>query len=269
MTKIDITPAYHDVKPKGFYVYIHRRASNGVEFYVGKGSTNRAWHYSSHKARTDLWRRCALKNGVIVDIVQDGMTSDSAYLLEMWLIAKLTYDGIVLYNISEGGGGGLGLTPGNARPVICSNGMRFDTTGDAARWACVDKEIKGHERSNIYMCCVGKIKSAFGYAWWYEGSDPVEYIDPLKRRIDTRRKAIWCSNGMKFISTSDAAVWLKNNGWPNAMYVGVSAAANGRNKSAYGLAWWYDGDAPKEYVDKKTLVSVSLTETWRLKKENA
>lgn len=269
MTKIQITPKWVEVKPTGYYVYIHRRATNGIEFYVGKGSANRAWHWSSKKGRTKLWLKCARKNGVIVDVVQDHMTEEDAYLLEMWMIAKLTHEGLHLYNMSDGGTGGSGLAPGNSRPVVCSNGMRFNTTGDAARWACKDENRKGHEHSNIYMCCVGKIKSAFGYSWWYDGDDPVEYIDPLKRRIDSRRKAVWCSNGMKFPSTGEAAVWLRENGWPNARYVGVSAAVRGVNQSAYGFAWWYDGYPTKKYVDRATLVGITLAETWRLKKENA
>lgn len=177
MTKIHISSKYSDVKPSGFYVYIHRRATDGSEFYVGKGSANRAWHWSSKKGRTKLWIRCARKNGVIVEILQDGMSEDDAYLLEMWMIAKLNHNGARLYNISEGGGGGLGLAPGNSRPVVCSNGMRFKTTGDAARWAVNDESRKGHEHSNIYMCCVGRIKSAFGYSWWYEGEKPKKYVD--------------------------------------------------------------------------------------------
>lgn len=266
MTKLDIKPSYASVKPAGFYVYIHLRTKTLEPFYVGKGSGNRGWHGSSSKSRSILWHRCALKNGVTVDVVQDGMTEDDAYLLEEWLIAKLRHEGCVLYNISEGGAGGLGLAPGNSKPVVCSNGMRFETTGRASEWA-LDGRRSPHSHSMIYMCCTGRISSAHGYSWWYDGDDPKEYVAPADRRRTSRKRVIFCSNGMSFDCTSDAARWLRENGWPKASYIAINAALRGRNQSAYGLSWWDEGTPEKKFVDPKTLKSISVTESWKTRRK--
>lgn len=108
MTKIQITPKYSEVKPRGFYVYLHKRATDGSIFYVGKGTGDRAWHKSSYSRGDGWWRNISIKNGVIVEICQDDMTEGDAFLLEMWLIAKLRHVGVVLCNLTDGGEGASG-----------------------------------------------------------------------------------------------------------------------------------------------------------------
>ena len=133
MSKIQIAPSYAEVKPQGFYVYIHRRATDGSVFYVGKGSLRRAWDRSK-KSRSVLWINCALKNGVNVEICQDNLIEQDAFLLEMWMVAKFRDSGVGIYNLTDGGDGATGYIPVYANPVCCSNGMRFETTGRAAAW---------------------------------------------------------------------------------------------------------------------------------------
>ena len=107
MTKIHITPAYSDVKPSMHYVYVHVRASTGEPFYVGLGKNQRGW-VSSENGRGVFWSRVARKNGVKIEIAQDGMSLDGARLLEMWLIAKFRNRGIMLVNMTDGGEGSYG-----------------------------------------------------------------------------------------------------------------------------------------------------------------
>lgn len=70
MTKIDISPKYSEVKPEGYYVYLHRRATDGSVFYVGKGKGRRGWdlkrEYNKH------WIRAAIKHGITVEIGAEG-----------------------------------------------------------------------------------------------------------------------------------------------------------------------------------------------------
>ena len=44
-----------------FYVYVHKKKSNGEVFYVGKGSGKRAW---SSFGRNEIWQRTANKYGL-------------------------------------------------------------------------------------------------------------------------------------------------------------------------------------------------------------
>lgn len=86
--------------PSGHYVYLHRRASDGVPFYVGKGAERRAWGLTG---RNPWWRRVADKHGYVVQIVRDGMSEPCALSLERALIRAIGRDRLV--NLVDGGGG--------------------------------------------------------------------------------------------------------------------------------------------------------------------
>lgn len=94
-------------KPKGFYVYVHRRLSDNSVFYVGKGKGRRAWVKSG---RSEYWKRISDKYGYIVEIVFDNLTEEEAFQVEMDTIKEFTYFGYTLCNLTLGGGGVSGFT---------------------------------------------------------------------------------------------------------------------------------------------------------------
>lgn len=91
-----------DFTAKDFYVYVHKRASDGRVFYVGKGSGPRAWS----KTRSKYWHRIVAKHGYTVEIVQSGMEEWWAFELERELIAL--YGRENLCNLTDGGDGASG-----------------------------------------------------------------------------------------------------------------------------------------------------------------
>lgn len=85
-----------------YYVYVHRRLDTLEVFYVGKGSTNRAWV----KFRKNYhWKSIVEKHGYSVEIVKDGMHESCSFALERLLIAKYRSMGINLANKTDGGEG--------------------------------------------------------------------------------------------------------------------------------------------------------------------
>lgn len=82
------------------YVYIHRRASDGTVFYVGKGKGRRAW--SSH-SRSRYWRFVAKKHGFNPTILRNEMPEHCALSLERAVITAIGKD--KLTNATDGGGG--------------------------------------------------------------------------------------------------------------------------------------------------------------------
>jgi len=68
-----------------FYVYLHRKATTGEIFYVGKGRDERA--YDTGVDRSIHWNRVAKKHGRTVEFVQTGLQEWYAHELEMDLIA--------------------------------------------------------------------------------------------------------------------------------------------------------------------------------------
>jgi len=86
--------------PTDKVVYIHRRAIDGVVFYIGMGSAKRA---RSRQCRSAQWRAVADVSGFTCEIVQSGLTIRDALALEIATIAQ--YDLQSLTNLNPGGGG--------------------------------------------------------------------------------------------------------------------------------------------------------------------
>jgi hypothetical protein len=88
-----------------FYVYIHCRKSDGVTFYVGKGSGDRI---TSKSSRNKHWHNTVNKHGFFSKLIAANLNEKEAFLFESLLIKKLgrvnSKTGI-LVNCSEGGEG--------------------------------------------------------------------------------------------------------------------------------------------------------------------
>jgi hypothetical protein len=98
--------------PKDFYVYIHRKATNGEVFYVGKGVGRRAWV----KERGNLhWQNTVQKHNYIVEIVQDGLQEWYAFELEKNLIAYYGRADCGIGNLVNHTDGGDGVSSEDAR----------------------------------------------------------------------------------------------------------------------------------------------------------
>lgn len=87
-----------------YYVYIHRRASDNLPFYVGKGKGYRAWVTSG---RSGWWQRVVDKHGLIIEVVFDNLTEADAFQCEKDSILEFNYFNYPLVNLTAGGEGGL------------------------------------------------------------------------------------------------------------------------------------------------------------------
>lgn len=83
-----------------FYVYVHKRKTDGRIFYVGKGCKNRAWWFYG---RSEYWNRVSNKHGVVVEILKDGLSEPEAHEMEIKLISKIGRK--MLCNHTNGGEG--------------------------------------------------------------------------------------------------------------------------------------------------------------------
>lgn len=98
-----------------FYVYIHRKASDGSVFYVGKGSGRRAYW---RNGRNKHWHAIVAKHGYEVSIVAENLTEPEAFQIEREMIAFYGKDN--LSNYTDGGDG-------------CSGAKREQSTKDLIR----------------------------------------------------------------------------------------------------------------------------------------
>jgi hypothetical protein len=98
--------------PKDFYVYLHRKATTGEVFYVGKGFGRRAWKVSCK--RSQHWKNTVRKHGLIVEIAADGLQEWYAHEMERDLIALYGRRDLghgPLVNLTDGGEGLVGYSP--------------------------------------------------------------------------------------------------------------------------------------------------------------
>jgi len=242
-------PKYKDLKPKGHYVYAHRRLSDMSVFYIGKGFHNRAWNKSS--GRSNYWKNIAKKHGVYVEILIDNLSEEEAFMFEIQMIKKT--DGLI--NCAPGGQGKSGIPStykqkeaarmARSKPVVNSKGEIFDSATEAAKY--LNHMGISARRSTITNACIKGI-NAYGMAWDYASncSNYPRYIDRKKKGIKSFGKPVACSNGMVFDSISLAVEHLKRNGKPKASASAISLAAKGKLKSAYGYKWNFCVDDPTE-----------------------
>lgn len=88
-----------------FYVYVHRKKTNGEVFYVGKGSNSRCKIKAN---KSDFWNKIVKKHGYYVDIVVQDIQEWYAFELERELIAlygRRDRGEGSLVNLTDGGEG--------------------------------------------------------------------------------------------------------------------------------------------------------------------
>jgi len=92
---------------KEYCIYIHRKKSDGIEFYIGKGIRNKR-PYEKLK-RSIYWKNIVNKYGYYVEILEDFLTNEEAKKLEIYYIEKFgRIDNKTgnLVNKTSGGDGG-------------------------------------------------------------------------------------------------------------------------------------------------------------------
>lgn len=229
MSKIQIAPKYSEVKPQGFYVYVHKRAVNGLPFYVGKGCYKRGWSL----ARGKMWKNIARKNGVLIEIISENMSESDALNLEDSVIDEIGIEN--LCNIMTGGY--LSVQADRCKAVYCSNGNKFKSISDASRWVSENTKYIGNV-AKISNCVNGFTKTAYGFIWSFQDTVFPEYISPKHRSATTRGKMVVSSCGEIFETCGQAAMYLRSKGLPKATQSAISRSAT-YGTTAYGAHWTF------------------------------
>jgi hypothetical protein len=171
-----------------FYVYAHRKASDGNVFYIGKGSGHRS---TSVTGRNIYWRRISEKHGWKSSIIFKNLTECCALSIERIFISILHGK---LSNMTIGGSGPTGYKhtqsaknamskakkgiPKKTRtaqhraaiakvhciPVATDKGEIFKSGKDAAKFL-KENGYPTASRGNISSCINGKMKSCYGRKW--------------------------------------------------------------------------------------------------------
>lgn len=230
-----------------FYVYVHRRETDGTIFYVGKGIKSRA---ALKSRRSTAWKKIAHEHGVKHEIVYGPMAEACAFSCEKAIIASIGRDR--LCNLTSGGGSG---TTGYKfkketvrlkaekcmKPVINSDGNVFPSLFAAKEWLRKNGHSKATE-SHISSCCTGKRHVSYGFSWSFDTSKVPPLIDCSAKVNENRLSPVVASNGMVFKSVSDAAEWVRSELFVKCGTSDISRCCNGKRKTCGGLEWRYFND---------------------------
>lgn len=182
-----------------FYVYVHRRATDGSIFYVGKGSGRRRWR--TRDGRNQYWKRVERKHGFVPEIILSGLTEECAWCAERILISSLPR----LTNLAIGGGGPAGY---KMTPEQLEARRRPQSPSHAAKSRVAKLGKKNSTETNI------AIKLA-------------------------KMKKIRSSDGSEYPSLNDAAYAMSMKTGLKCCPGNISKAASGVRNCAYGLRWFY------------------------------
>lgn len=264
------------------YVYLHKRASDGRVFYVGKGFGKRAWKKTQ---RSDWWKRIEAKHGRTVEIFMDGLQEWYAFELEAELIDF--YGRENLCNLRDGGHGGINPSEETRQKMSIARKGRKDSpeTLEKKRLASLGRSpsmearkkisasLKGNKshgwskesREKLSKSLKGRIFSAEHGKRISEAKKgktgrklPAHEIEAIKERLS---KTIYCSNGMIFKSQLHAIDFLKKQGHSPSDNSAISRCATGKTGYAYGFVWGYDdsvfGKKPPTPINEKKPIKCS------------
>lgn len=205
--------------PSDFYVYLHRRATDGSVFYVGKGTGNRAWQTFGRNLH---WKHISKKHGYFIEIAQDGMQQWWALELEMQLISL--YGKNNLCNMTDGGDGSTG----------------YKKSAETRKKQSISMSGANNPNYKMSHKFIGNKNPNFGKHHSDEHKKKVS--EKLKGRKTVNAKTTVCSNGMIFESTRKAAFWICTTINPKARAVAISECCIGKRKTAYGYTWKYQNE---------------------------
>lgn len=85
-----------------FYVYCHRKKTNGECFYIGKG---KGYRHSCKTSRNQHWYNVVNKHGFTSEILINGISETKAFELEYLICEQIGYNNLVNIREEKGWGG--------------------------------------------------------------------------------------------------------------------------------------------------------------------
>lgn len=240
---------------RDFYVYLHRKKSNGQVFYIGKGSMFRAF---SKSTRNPHWKNIVRKHGYTVELYATGLQEWYAFELEKDLI--LYYGKENLCNKADGGDGqsGWNLSEETKRKMAeakvgkkrdertknkiskkLKNRVFSDETikrmSEAKKGKVFSDEHKRkirESRINIHLTEETKLKMSLSIKKAWEKKKK-------EGQIKNAKKIICIETGFCFYSINSAAKYVSEIIGKKASAGNLSSACSGKYNMAYGFTWRY------------------------------
>ena len=257
-----------------YYVYIHRRLSDGQVFYVGKGKGKRAYSTSGRNKR---WLNTYNKHGFVVEIVASDLTEGDAFSIEKDVISQMRelYPS-TMCNMTDGGEGVSGYVMSDSQKEECrkrntgkvksentkskisnsirvsleSNSSKIDSnlypfvkikTGEVIITTRYDLSCKFNiPTSYLYNLVSGESKSIKGFALLGENESVVDCINRCNTRIFKSKRTFVKRNAriyneiLCFKSSDGTCIWASQDAFEKAIGKSLNNLISGRYGKSYG-----------------------------------
>lgn len=208
-----------------YYVYLHRKATTGEVFYVGKGKNRRS---SEKLSRSNYWKRIVAKHGYVIDYAIQGVQEWYALELEKQLVdyyGRRDLDDGPLVNLCDGGAESYNMN--DEIRAKMSESKRGKKLPDWVK----ESMSRAHKGRTFTDAHLEKLRVA--------GKRRGVSDDMRQKCIAAKSKPIMRSDGKIFDSCRHAARCLIDEGFITASHTNISSAARGKYEKAYGYGWQY------------------------------
>lgn len=222
-----------------FYVYVHKKASDGSIFYVGKGTGRRSHDFVR---RNEHWKRIASKYGVVVELLKSGLTEDEALEFEVQIIAEIGREH--LCNKTNGGEGFVGLvrTDEHRKKIAEALKGKKKSPESIAKMvnALTGRKLSEKHKLKLSQAHKGKKKTQEHINKVAQARIGKTHTDIGKQNIRIAKcKIVFCvETGQQFFGTHHATEWVKQTN-PKASQAAIARACCKPTKIAYGYHWGY------------------------------
>ena len=230
-----------------FYVYLHRKKTDGTVFYVGKGHGNRA---GAQTQRNFHWKNVVKKHGFTVEYAQQDMTEDAAFTLEIELIAKYGRADKklgTLVNWTDGGEGASGV-------VVSAETRRKQSIAGKKRKIPLEQSLAALEIARLRAHTPEATeKRAAQHRGMKRSQSTCENISRAKKEAFAKRKEQGLSthNARPVICIETGERYLSGEHANEALNITtVHDAANGAQLTAGGFHWVYEDESTPEKVNE-------------------
>jgi hypothetical protein len=221
-----------------YYVYCHRKKTDGRCFYIGKGTGNR---YTTTSSRNRYWWDIADKYGFEAEILVNNITEEKAFELESIICNQIGYEN--LCNIrKEMGWGGHKHQPETILKLSKSV-LQYDLKGnfikqwDSATLAAYSLNKKWG--AAITECCRGVRSNAYGFIWRHI-DNPIEQPQKMINKKEKKEKnpPYYHPIVQKDLQGNVIKIWDNTITAVNALNIkSICSALNGKYKTAGGFKW--------------------------------
>ena len=213
------------IRSKSFYVYLHKRKSDGSVFYVGKGCGKRA---TSRVSRSTYWNSIVSKHGLTVEVAFTGLQEWYAFELEAELILKYGSPRRFGGKLANHNYGGYGGESSNHRLAERTPEYRKKISDGLKAWYSENQSATlgtKHKPLHSQKISIAKKGKKLG------GDNPFA------------REIICVNTGQEFDSIVDASQWVKDtlgtNTTRRSIAINIGKVLRGEFKQHLGFTWKY------------------------------